>query len=262
VYPTSLSTGGPSWNTGYSVGFGVTPSSWGSPFIALEGGDSDSQSFVSFQTNDNSAIIGANTYYNGGWKYKNAGAASYMQTYNGQFLWNSAASGSAGAAASFTQVLGVTKDYSLALQGATSKTGTGITFPATQSASSNANTLDDYEEGTWAPTDGSGAGLSLTVYQAKYTKIGNQVTVNCYIAYPSNSNGSQAIVNGLPFASIDNQYPTGVISTNAGVTSAFVRINGATTAATLYTASSGTGTVTNSTLSGYYIIFTITYFVS
>jgi hypothetical protein len=31
--------------------------------------------------------------------------------------------------------------------------GTGITFPATASASTNANTLDDYEEGTWtAPT--------------------------------------------------------------------------------------------------------------
>ena len=30
--------------------------------------------------------------------------------------------------------------------------GAGITFPATQSASSDANTLDDYEEGTWNPT--------------------------------------------------------------------------------------------------------------
>ena len=29
--------------------------------------------------------------------------------------------------------------------------GSGITFPATQSASTNANTLDDYEEGTWTP---------------------------------------------------------------------------------------------------------------
>jgi hypothetical protein len=30
-----------------------------------------------------------------------------------------------------------------------SASGSGITFPATQSASTNANTLDDYEEGTW-----------------------------------------------------------------------------------------------------------------
>jgi hypothetical protein len=37
--------------------------------------------------------------------------------------------------------------------GATPSTsGAGITFPATQSASSNVNTLDDYEEGSWTPT--------------------------------------------------------------------------------------------------------------
>src|ERR1035437_2045665 len=37
-----------------------------------------------------------------------------------------------------------------------------IKFPASQNASSDANTLDDYEEGTWTPADGSGAGLSFT----------------------------------------------------------------------------------------------------
>jgi hypothetical protein len=61
----------------------------------------------------------------------------------------------------------------------------GITFPATQSASSNANTLDDYEEGTWTPTDGSGAGLSFTVNSATYTKIGNTVRVSFYGSYPT-----------------------------------------------------------------------------
>jgi len=56
--------------------------------------------------------------------------------------------------------------------------GSGITFPATQSESANANTLDDYEEGIWVPNQGSG----LTVVGAfssvgRYTKIGNVVTV-------------------------------------------------------------------------------------
>ena len=37
-----------------------------------------------------------------------------------------------------------------------SASGAGITFPATQSASTDANTLDDYEEGTWTPNQGSG----------------------------------------------------------------------------------------------------------
>jgi hypothetical protein len=41
----------------------------------------------------------------------------------------------------------------IGLGGATPTTsGTGITFPASASASTNANTLDDYEEGTWTPT--------------------------------------------------------------------------------------------------------------
>jgi hypothetical protein len=65
-----------------------------------------------------------------------------------------------------------------ALQGGTLSAGTGIAFPATQSASTDANTLDDYEEGVWVPNQGSG----LTVVGAfssvgRYTKIGNVVTV-------------------------------------------------------------------------------------
>jgi hypothetical protein len=68
--------------------------------------------------------------------------------------------------------------YGLGLGGAVPSSGTGITFPATQSASSDANTLDDYEEGTWTPNQGGG----LTVVGAfsssgAYTKVGNLVTV-------------------------------------------------------------------------------------
>jgi hypothetical protein len=67
----------------------------------------------------------------------------------------------------------------VALQGAIPNAGTGITFPATQSASSNANTLDDYEEGTWTAslvplTSGS---ITLSAATGSYTKIGRQVTV-------------------------------------------------------------------------------------
>jgi hypothetical protein len=78
----------------------------------------------------------------------------------------------------------------------------GITFPATQSASSDANTLDDYEEGTWTPTDQSGAGLSLTVASSpSYTKIGRMVTVMARITYPSTANTSNQLLGGLPFTS-------------------------------------------------------------
>jgi len=53
-----------------------------------------------------------------------------------------------------------------------------IKFPATQSPSSDANTLDDYEEGTWTPglTFGGGStGMSFSLQTGTYTKVGRLV---------------------------------------------------------------------------------------
>jgi hypothetical protein len=92
----------------------------------------------------------------------------------------------------------------LSVGGATPTTsGTGITFPATQSASSDANTLDDYEEGTWTPTQGAG----LTVVGAfssagTYTKIGRVVTVYGSVSGATSVTLAVAsiICSGLPFS--------------------------------------------------------------
>jgi hypothetical protein len=81
-----------------------------------------------------------------------------------------------------------------------STSGTGITFPATQSASSDANTLDDYEEGTWTavmPTE-SGTNYTITSQTSRYVKIGNIVTVNSNITYSAVGNGTISRVT-LPF---------------------------------------------------------------
>jgi hypothetical protein len=76
----------------------------------------------------------------------------------------------------------------------------GVTFPSTQLPSSDANTLDDYEEGTWVATDGSGAGLALTVYEtATYLKIGRMVFVTVAVTYPATASGLAAKLGGLPF---------------------------------------------------------------
>src|SRR5258705_867553 len=73
-----------------------------------------------------------------------------------------------------------------------------IAFPASQVASANANTLDDYEEGTWTPVDASGASLTFGGGTAgSYTKIGNLVIATGQIVYPTTANGSSAIVGGL-----------------------------------------------------------------
>ena len=63
-----------------------------------------------------------------------------------------------------------------------------------------ANKLDDYEEGTWTPTDASSAGLSLSVLAASYTKIGRLCYIYAYIQYPSTSSSLNQQTGGLPFA--------------------------------------------------------------
>jgi hypothetical protein len=80
-----------------------------------------------------------------------------------------------------------------------STSGAGITFPATQSASSDANTLDDYEEGTWTPSVGGTA--TYTTQQATYTKIGRVVHVTAYIQILLIGTGSSIQITGLPFSS-------------------------------------------------------------
>jgi hypothetical protein len=79
----------------------------------------------------------------------------------------------------------------------------GVQFPATQSASADANTLDDYEEGTWTPvlTFGNVAGVSSYGQQnGTYTKVGNTVTVRSYFAIGTKSAATGvARITGLPF---------------------------------------------------------------
>jgi hypothetical protein len=79
--------------------------------------------------------------------------------------------------------------------GSTTTTGTGITFPATQSASSDANTLDDYEEGTVTLTLSSLGNTST----ATYTKIGRFVIVNFSLSVPVTSSSANAFITGFPF---------------------------------------------------------------
>ena len=80
-----------------------------------------------------------------------------------------------------------------------STSGSGVTFPASQSASTDANTLDDYEEGTWTPVDASGAALSYTGAAGTYEKIGRQVCQRCTYTYPATVDGSNNFTGGLPF---------------------------------------------------------------
>jgi len=78
----------------------------------------------------------------------------------------------------------------------------GITFPASQSAKSDANTLDDYEEGTFTPRmDGTtlaGTG-TYTVQIGRYTKIGQRVMVDIVLSWSAHTGTGNMEVANLPF---------------------------------------------------------------
>jgi hypothetical protein len=97
----------------------------------------------------------------------------------------------------------------------TSTTGIGIRLGGTGTA----NTLDDYEEGTWTPTyvpdSGSFTSVTYASTAGEYTKIGNTVYFTFYIQTNAITVGSASgyvKIGGLPFA------PGGGATSNGGGT--------------------------------------------
>lgn len=96
-----------------------------------------------------------------------------------------------------------------------------------------ANLFDDYEEGTWTPTvtpSGSGS-ISITGTSAKYTKIGNQVTVWLKFQISSVSSPTGRIgVSGVPFSATGQPYAATAhvngFSTFSGKAGALVEASG------------------------------------
>ena len=78
-----------------------------------------------------------------------------------------------------------------------STSGAGITFPASQSASTDAQTLDDYEEGIWTPSLGGNATYATQL--GNYIKVGNLVTITFRIGVTLIGTGSATTISGLPF---------------------------------------------------------------
>jgi hypothetical protein len=97
----------------------------------------------------------------------------------------------------------------------------GINFPATQVASSDVNTLDDYEEGTWTiglTFGGGSTGITTTLNTGRYTKVGRQVTVSGLLSLTSKGSSTGiAEITGLPFT---------IANANEAYSAANVRFNG------------------------------------
>lgn len=118
----------------------------------------------------------------------------------------------------------------------------GIQFPATQIANANANTLDDYEEGTFTPTivGTSTAGTGTYTSQVgRYTKIGNRVLYHIHLGWSAHTGTGDMRIAGLPFTvGGTSTHPAGVtysgLSAGAGKQVSIYALNG--TAAALITA--------------------------
>ena len=88
-----------------------------------------------------------------------------------------------------------------------------------------ANTLDDYEEGTWTPTITGYNGGSTQTYSTQtgnYIKIGNQIFANFYVALSNKGNiaGNYTGIGGLPFPTKTAVGGTGVLNRYSGLASA------------------------------------------
>ena len=130
--------------------------------------------------------------------------------------------------------------------------GGQIAFPATQSASADANTLDDYEETDFSASvsDGSGAGLAFSAVTGYSTKIGDRVSFSLTVTYPSTVNGANTQINGLPYSVVGDVALS--VTSNAGA--AFQALAGSVAAGaiSIYAAGSFTRTI-NSALSTFKI---------
>ena len=87
-----------------------------------------------------------------------------------------------------------------------------------------ANTLDDYEEGTWTPVlEDSSSGEDATMNTGAgnggaYTKVGRNVTVSAHVAISSIGSMTGPVrLTGLPFTNINSQTGRAAISCGFGV---------------------------------------------
>lgn len=143
-------------------------------------------------------------------------------------------------------------------------TGGQIAFPGTQAASTDVNTLDDYEEGSWTPVLGGSGGTSgqtYTTQQGRYVKVGKIVHVAFDLTLSAKGTiTTNAQIQGLPFTSASGfQQATGLFYYNSlGTTWVNVMgliqpsgttagVNGAAAASSSNAANLTTADITNTT---------------
>lgn len=150
-----------------------------------------------------------------------------------------------------TATVGVTNN-STTVAGQTCTLGSSCTV-------ATSNLSDVTSTTTWTPTDASGASLSLTVTDARYTRMGKIVVVTFAITYPTTGSGLTAVIGGLPVASFSGTAAVGggalPFTSTSAATNVLVQNN-----ATQFNFFNTSGSAaTNTQMSGATVRGTITY---
>jgi hypothetical protein len=120
-----------------------------------------------------------------------------------------------------------------------------------------------FAQGTWTPTDASGAGLVFTGVNVAYSRVGNMVFVYGRFSYPTTSNTANATIGGLPVLvanSISTQSQNTLFVSPGSTTPVFMTPLANTT--TMIPLNYLGNNLTNANLSGALITFNFAYAAS
>ena len=198
------------------LGIGVTPSAWGT-YKGLQVGYASLAGYAGADT-----FLGSNVYFDGAFRYIAAGLASSYRQLAGSHQWSTAVAG-----VNPGDTLTVLPLATLDASGNFSPIGNvvmantkGIDFSAKTpdgSGTVGSEVLNDYEEGTFLPTVIGTTTAGTASYSrrlGRYTKVGNLVTIQIYLAWSAGAGGlGNLAFIGLPFniANNANEYATATI---------------------------------------------------
>ena len=130
-----------------------------------------------------------------------------------------------------------------------------LSFPPTQVASTNVNTLDDYEEGTWTPNKVSGT--AFTSASGRYTKVGNLVTATFLVVFAVETNSAFAQISSFPFSASGGAAENNGLG--VGYNTSAIPVGGTVSLTTMSFRQNGGVDVTCTQMSGATVTGTLTY---
>ena len=136
----------------------------------------------------------------GGLKQKTTNGG-FFSSYGGNFSRNAIqidAFGNEGIHFYASAAQNVTKDDAITVPERVRINQYGLTFNGDSAA---ANALDDYEEGTFTPTQPT---TGFNSASGNYTKIGRYVYANIFCTLPTNTSGVAFYIDSLPFTALNN----------------------------------------------------------